>query len=71
MKGYYIKEDKAKEIKRKYKQKWFADEMGLSTPYISLVLTGNKGCPKRIAYCIVKLIDSESEIEEYFDFREE
>ena len=63
---YIMKEEEAEKIKRKYRQNYIAEEVGLSITYISLILSGKKSCPKRTAYCITKTIDENSEIEDLF-----
>lgn len=65
--GYYLKKDKATEILKKYKSNYIADEIGISPTYISLMLSGKRSCPKRIAYCFTKVININAEIEDYFD----
>lgn len=65
--SYILKEGKKEEIKKKFKERWLADSIGISYSYASLILSGKKTCPKRIAYCFVKTIDSNSEIAEYFE----
>lgn len=64
---YIIKEEQAKKIKEKFKLDGIAKEVGISKPYISLIFSGKKTCPKRTAYCIVKMINSTLEIEDIFN----
>lgn len=64
---YFIKEERAKEIKRKYKQEYICTEVGISKCYISLILSKRKSCSKKTAYCITKLMDENAEIEDYFE----
>lgn len=64
---YILKEDKAEEIRKKYKNTYFIENLGLSKCYISLILNRKRKIAKTTAYCIVKLIDSEAEIEDYFE----
>ena len=64
---YVLKEEIAEQLKRKYRGDYFAKEIGISNTYISLILNRKKTCPKRIAYCITKVINNEAEIEEYFE----
>ena len=63
---YILKEEKAKEIRNKMTLKNVADEVGISLPYVSLLFAGKKTCPKRIAFCITKIVDIDAEIEDYF-----
>lgn len=64
---YLIKEEKAKEIKRKYKQEYIRNEVGISKSYISLILSRTRSCSKKTAYCITKLVNEDAEIEDYFE----
>ena len=66
--SYCLKKDKAQEIKAKYKASYLVQGIGISKSYISLMLNGKKNCPKRIAYCVVKFLDNDAEIEDYFDY---
>ena len=45
-------------------------EIGIDRSYLSLIINGRMACSKRTAYCIVKYIDEDAEIEDYF-IREE
>ena len=64
---YLFKKEKREEIKKKYRQDYIASEVGISSCYISLVLSGKKSCSKRTAYCIVKAVDENAEIEDFFE----
>ncbi len=65
--NYMIKEEYAKAWKSKYKQGYIADQVGISDTYISLILCRKKACPKRIAYCLTKLVDKDKEITDFFE----
>ena len=67
MEKYLIKNDKGTYIKKKFKERWLSDTVGLSYGYVSLILSGKKTCPKKVAYCFAKAIDKNSEIEDYFE----
>lgn len=65
--GYLLKEDKAEEIRNKYKNFYFEKELGISKVYVSLILNRHRKIPKRVAYCFTKAVDSEAEINDYFE----
>ena len=64
---YLLKEDVANYLKEKYKQEYFAKEIGISGTYMSLIFNRKKTCPKRIAFCITKIMNKDAEIEDYFE----
>ena len=64
---YLLKDEVIEQIKRKYRQDYFAKEIGISNAYVSLIFKKKKTCPKRIAFCIAKTIDKEAEIDDYFE----
>lgn len=65
--SYKLKEEKAEEIKKKYKNSYFIDNIGISACYVSLVLNRKRDVSKKVAYCFTKLIDSEAEISDFFE----
>ena len=60
--SYILKEETAQEIRKKYKNGYISEKLGLSGPYVSLVLHRKRGIPKHVAYSFTKVIDSEKEI---------
>ena len=64
---YILKEEVAEEIRRKYKNKYLAETIGISLPYVSYVLHRTKRVSKRLAYFFTKTIDKDKEIEDLFD----
>ena len=64
---YLLKEDVAKKIRKTYKNKYFVETVGLSRSYTSLILNRRRSCPKMVAYTVTKAINSESEINDYFE----
>ena len=64
---YLIKEEQAEKIKKRIKGSYLAREVGISPGYVSLILDGKKTCAKRTAFCLVKAINKDAEIEDYFD----
>lgn len=63
---YKFKNEKYKEIIEKYKINGIAEKIGITPTYLSLILNNKKDCKKTVAYCIVKAIDSNAEINDYF-----
>lgn len=58
-----------KAIKEKFnsiKQKDIAKQVGITEETLSRIINGKQATQKTTAYCIVKAIDSNAEIEEYF-----
>ena len=45
---------------------WVAKTIGVTVAFLVAVLNGNRTCSSPVAYCIVKCLDSEAEIEDYF-----
>ena len=64
---YILKEGKADEIRKKYKNTYISSITGLSTCYVSLILNGKRQVSKRIAYPFTKAVNSEYEIEDLFE----
>ena len=64
---YKFKEEKKDEIINRFKLSYIAKEIGISLTYLSNVLNGKVACKKVIAYCITKNIDTEKEIEYFFE----
>lgn len=64
---YILKQDKADEIRKKFKNSYIADTSGLSKCYVSLIMTGKREVNKRIAYPFTKAVDSELEIDDLFE----
>jgi len=64
---YILKEEVAEEVRNKFKNKYLADTIGISLPYVSYILHRKKNVSKRLAYFFTKTINSEKEIEDLFD----
>lgn len=47
--------------------KKIADEIGITREALSRILNGKQKTKKAVAYLIVKLYDSEAEIDDYFE----
>ena len=64
---YILKEDVAEEIRKKYKNNYLVETIGIIRPYVSYILHRKKSISKRLAYFFTKTIDSEKEIDDLFD----
>ncbi len=64
---YILKQEKANEIRKKYKNTYLSSITGLSVCYVSLIMNGRRKVNKRIAYPFTKAVDSELEIDDLFE----
>lgn len=62
---YKIKEEKAKEIKEKYKIQWVQKETEISQSYLSQLFNRKKECSSKLARIIANVL--ELEVDEIFD----
>lgn len=70
---YYFKhkldyQQKKDMLKGKTMQK-AAEEIGMGRSYLIAILSQWRGCSKFCAYCITKYIDSEKEVNDFFERR--
>lgn len=68
--SYRLKSGKYQELKLKYPRfrvGELAKKVGIKSCFMSLILNRRRTCSKMTAYCIVKAIDSELEIDDLFD----
>lgn len=63
---YNFKLEKKEEITSKYKLGFIAEQVGISLPYLSNILSGKYSCKKVVAYCITKMVDNTKEVEYFF-----
>ena len=61
-----LKQDKVQQIKQKYRLDYIAKEIGVSNQFISYLFHNKRGCSKKTAQKIIKIVDSSAKIEEYF-----
>lgn len=64
---YVLKENTSDLIKRKYRNKYIIDTVGLCASYISQIINRKKAVPKNVAYTFTKAINNDYEIEDLFD----
>ena len=63
---YILKENIVVDLKCETQRKE-AEKIGLSEHNLYKILNRKMSCSKMIAYCIVKINNSEAEIEDYFE----
>lgn len=65
--SYIIKQDKAKEIKNKFRNLYIAEVLGKNPASVSLILNGKLRIPKTTAYAFTKVIDKDLEVDDLFE----
>lgn len=60
---YYLKKD----IDEIYNLSAVARRVGITTETMNRIANKKQGCSKMTAYCIIKTIDENAEIEDYFE----
>ena len=63
---YILKENIVVDLKGETQRK-VAEKIGITEQTLSKILNRKMACSKMIAYCIVKINNSEAEIEDYFE----
>ena len=58
---------KDKEVAKTYNKEQMAKVIGLNPDTLRRVINGKQVCTKLVAYCITKFLNSEAEIEDYFE----
>ena len=58
---------KDKSVMDEYVLKISADKIGLHPDTLRKVVNGTQSCSKLVAYCITKYINSNAEIEDFFE----
>lgn len=64
---YLLKENASELIKRKYRNTYIIETVGLCASYTSQIINRRRAVPKNVAYTFTKAINSEYEIEDLFD----
>ena len=64
---YILKEETSKLIRKKYKNSYFVDTVGLCSSYVSMIINRRRIVPKNVAYTFAKAINSEYEIDDLFE----
>ena len=65
--GYMLKDSIVEKIREKYRLDYIANQVGISLTYMSLIMNKQKHCSKLTAYAITKTLNSDAEIEDYFE----
>lgn len=64
---YYFNETKKAKILSGRTITYVAKKIGVTNTFLTSVLNGKRACSKTVAYCIVKCLCYEAEIEDYFE----
>jgi len=64
---YLFKAELKKELLKNKTTREVADKIGITESYLSTIFNRRKECSKLVAFCIVKYLDNEKEILDYFD----
>lgn len=64
---YKFKTEKYKELLDGRSCEWLARELGYNNCTLSLIFNGHKKCKKALAIAIVKTLDNNHEVEDFFD----
>lgn len=68
---YIFKENEKAKILEGRTITYVANKIGVTTPFLTSVLNGKRTCSKLVAYCIVKCLCQNAEIEDYFKLKGE
>jgi hypothetical protein len=64
---YIFKKDRYIELLNGKTVEWLSKELGYSATTLYLIFNGHKSCKKALAIAIVKTLDINNEVEEYFE----
>ena len=64
---YILKKDTSEIIKKKYRNSYIVETVGLCASYVSQIINRKRAVPKNVAYTFTKAINSELEINDLFD----
>lgn len=64
---YLFKKEKRAELKQKTTITKLAEEIGITRVSLSKIICNMTTTSKMVAYCLTKLLDSEKEIDYYFE----
>lgn len=67
---YRFKKEKYKELFDGHKILWLSEKIGYSIQMLSYIFNNKKDCRKIVAYSIVKALQPECEIEDFFEYIE-
>lgn len=66
---YIFKETEKAKILQGRTITYVADKIGITNTFLTSILNGKRSCSKPIAYCIVKCLCQDAEIEDYFEIK--
>lgn len=64
---YMLKENTSELIKKKYRNSYIENAVGLCASYVSQIINRKRAVPKNVAYTFTKAINSEYEINDLFE----
>lgn len=64
---YLFKTEKYKELLNGKTVEWLANEVGYTNTMLYLIFNGHKPCKKALAFMIVKTLDINNNLEDYFN----
>ena len=64
---YKFKEEKYKELLNGRSVEWLSQELGYNVTTLYLIFNGHKHCKKALAFAIVKALNIENEVDDYFE----
>lgn len=64
---YKFKKEKYIKLLNGRTVEWLSKQVGYSSTMLYLIFNGHKNCKKALAIAIIKILDNDSDIEEYFE----
>lgn len=64
---YKFKKEKYIKLLNGRTVEWLSRQVGYSSTMLYLIFNGHKKCKKALAIAIVKILDNDNEIDEYFE----
>ena len=64
---YKFKTERYKELLNGRSVEWLSQELGYNVTTLYLIFNGHKSCKKALAFAIVKALDINNEVGDYFE----
>ena len=64
---YLFKKDEKTNLLNGRTITYVASEIGITKEFLTSILNGKRACSRLVAYCVVKSLHSDAEIEDFFD----
>lgn len=64
---YILRKETSELIKKKYKNSYIMETVGLCSSYVSQIVNRKRAVPKNVAYTFTKAINSNLEINDLFE----